>query len=280
MAKFVEKCKLLMMSLSIVLLVFSCVFFVGCKDKKHDNKNSVVSLTICEELKNASFFQNDYIDLSSYSVTVKLKKSKDLVLRLDDSNVYVSNFSTSEVGEFTATVSYQKKSVSFSYTVIEIVPVGIFYNGNDLTIYSQEGFDFSNIYLDVVYNNGAQSKVNLGLTSMSEIDRTCSYVKKTFTASYLGFTANINYYVTNRPFKELEIYEFVDNSGLFEDYLKYVCKSGDSFVYYRNLEGEVGFQSNLTIKEFNTYETFKIADRQKVYFTLTLVGNKVICEKK
>lgn len=280
--KFVEKCRNIIKFASICLLIFCSVFLVSCKDNKNTppEENRVASISLSEEFISHKFYKDDFVDFSSYDITINYTKSPSVVLKMNDSNIKIDNFSTKTVGTHKSTISYAGISVFFYYTILDIEAIGLFYNGSTLTIYGQEEFDFSNVYLDIVYNNGNSKQIAMNLVSISGPDKTCSLNTKTLTASYLGFNVNVSYIVTNRKVEETKMYKFEDKSGLFDSSLKYVMKSGESFIFYKNTDGEIGLQTNLNSSDFNTFEVSKFANRELKTFVFTLVNDTIICKEK
>ena len=266
---------------SLCIVLCCSLFFVACKKGKDPaDSNRVASISLSEEFVTREFYKNDFVDFSKYDITINYTKSASVVLKMNDVNVKIDNFSTENVGTHKATISYGGTNVFFYYAILDVELVGINYNGSPITIYSQEDFDFSKVSLDLVYSNGSHRNISMNMVSISGLSKTCSTSVRNLTASYMGFNTNVGYTVTNRKIEETKMYKFEDKSGLFDSSLKYVMKTGESFVFYQNTDGEVGLQTNITAASFNTYEGSKFADRELKTFVYTLVNDTIICIEK
>lgn len=280
MMNFIKSGKTLLKYVSICIVLICSIFFVACKDKNPEDPNRVASISLSEELVSRIFYKNDNVDFSQYDITINYTKSSSVVLKMNDSNVIIENFSTEVPGTHKATIKYADTSVYLYYAVLDVDAVGLYYNGDPLTIYSQETFDFSKVNVEILYSNGSHSPISLDKVSIGEINKSCSSNVRNLTVSYLGFNTNVGYRVTNRAVVESKMYSFEDKTGLFDSSLNYIMKSGDSFIFYKNSDGEVGFQTNYISAEFNTFEVSKFANSELKTFVLTLVNNTIICTEK
>ena len=268
-------------SVTIVLLVFSCFFFVGCKQNKDNNDtNKVVGIEPDMDFVSQTFYQGDVVDFSQYDVTINYVNGSKLELKMNDPNITISGFSTQTVGNFVCTISYQEISVKFYYAVLEVVPAGLFYNGKALILYGKENNDFSNVYLDVIYNNGNQTKVYLSSINDINFDLSLTNQTRELSVSYAGLTAKIPYTVTNREIKKFEIYNFTDNTGYFSENCRFIMQTENNFILYKNTDGEIVLSINKKPKDFNIYESSMIYNREQVFFILTLINNSVVADIK
>ena len=177
------------------------------------------------------------------------------------------------------TVSYEGQTKVIKYFVNEVLPINAIYKGEDITIYRNETYDFSKVFVTVLFNNGEEKEISLKDFSVSEIDYSLTEENRTIKVTYLGIEEEINYNVTNRKIEEYKDYDLIDNLNIFNDESIKIRFVNDKYIVHngQNLESlPKGQKANKST--FNRYWSINIYNGKptKIYFYL--VNESIYCE--
>lgn len=233
-------------SICLVLLLISGVFFVSCKDNPPVNK--VSDIAICEEFFTTPIYQNEYIDLSNYSVVVTNTIYDDETYSLDD--ILTNGLDTSSVGKHTFTITYRDCSKNFSYNVLPVSMIDARYIGDTLIYYKHEGADLSNQQFFVLYSDGTERRFDLSLATIVFEDLSVSDGLKTATATFEGIDFTVSYKVVTREIEDNTEYTLLDKTNNFTD-----CKisfSNGTYTIYTSSDNVI---SELVVGKITETET-------------------------
>lgn len=261
------------------ILILSCCL-VGCKkskDLKDPLTDNIKTIVVCEKFYEETFYINDLVELSNYTVLVTYESGTTETLKL--SSFGVSVLDTSSVGTKNLNFIYKEKSFIVTYEVLDIVPINAMYKGDALEIYRDENCDFLNVYISVLFNNGEERNISLAEFTIPSINQELSSETKTFTATFKEVSVNIPYTVTNRPIEENVDYDFDDTLNIFSETSIKIRFVGDKYIVHSGIDvPEEKPNQTATKCDFNRYWTLNVKDNKLYKIAFYLVDATIYCE--
>lgn len=138
-----------------VLLLFSGVFFVSCKDNSKP-QNQVSDITIESKFFSTKIYQNTQVDLSEFNVYVTNTIDEDESFTL--SQLYDKTLDTSKVGLHSFLLSYHDFNKAFDYQVLPTTMIDARFNGAPIEYFLHEGADIENSTFLALYSDGNEEK--------------------------------------------------------------------------------------------------------------------------
>lgn len=252
-----------------VLLLFSGVFFVSCKDNSKP-QNQVSDITIESKFFSTKIYQNTQIDLSDFNVYVTNTIDEDESFTL--SQLYNKTLDTSNVGTHSFLLSYHNFTKAFDYQVLPTTMIDARFNGSPIEYFLHEGADIENSTFLALYSDGNEEKIPLSEASFSFTNLEVSDEIKTTTATYNGFEFEIEYVVKTRKIQANTTYDFIDKAKYFNNDKQLYSILSDTQIKIFTVKDGVPkdtiplpiSQSNIPnefiVNQFNNgkFETFKI----------------------
>lgn len=197
-----------------VLLLFSGVFFVSCKDNSKP-QNQVSDITIESKFFSTKIYQNTQVDLSEFNVYVTNTIDEDESFTL--SQLYDKTLDTSKVGLHSFLLFYHNFTKAFDYQVLPTTMIDARFNGSPIEYFLHEGADIESSTFLALYSDGNEEKIALSEASFSFTNLEVSDEIKTTTATYNGFEFEIEYVVKTRKIETNTTYNFIDTSKYFNN---------------------------------------------------------------
>lgn len=252
-----------------VLLLFSGVFFVSCKDNSKP-QNQVSDITIESKFFSTKIYQNTQVDLSNFKVYVTNTVDKDETFTL--SQLYDKTLNTSKVGLHTFLLSYHNFTKAFDYQVLPTTMIDARFNGAPIEYFLHEGADIENSTFLALYSDGNEEKIALSEASFSFTNLEVSDEIKTTNATYNGFEFEIEYVVKTRKIQANTQYNFIDKAKYFDTNKQlYSSLSDNQIKIFINKDGvpkdtiplpisQSNIPNEFLVNQFNNnkIETFKI----------------------
>lgn len=158
-----------------------------------------------------TYYQNQTLDLSGGVITVTSTDGTTKDVAMTDSDVKVTGYNSTKVGEQTITVTYDGKSASFTVTVVavEVTSISIKTNPNKLTYYVGDTLDVTGGVINVHYSDNStkqfsMSNKNITFSGFSSTEAG----SKTVTVTYSGKSASFNVQVNAVALSTIEIEKY------------------------------------------------------------------------
>lgn len=265
----------------LILLLFSGVFFVSCKDNSKP-ENKVSDITIESKFFSTNIYQNTQVDLSNFKVYISNTIDEDETFTL--SQLYGKSLDTSKVGTHSFLLSYKDFTKAFDYEVLPVTMVAARYNGEPIKLFLHEGANISTATFLALYSDGTEEKIQLSEATFSFDNLEVSNEIKTTTAIYNGFTFNIEYVVKTREVQQNTEYSLIDQSNYFQSSKQlYATLTENKLTVYTKSDGVSKVEYTFTVSAssiINEYETNQVFAAQGfVKFKIFLTADGLVLEQ-
>lgn len=270
------KKKVLLNGFCLILLLFSGVFFVSCKEN-YKPVNKISNIAISEEFFTTPIYQNQYVDLSNYNITITNTIYDNETYSLDD--ILTNGLDTKITGLHSFIITYKDFSKEFTYNVLPVSMIDAMYVGTTVLYYKHEGPDLANQRFSVLYSNGSEKRFNLSDASINFEDLTFSLTEKTIMATYGEIKFKVPYKVVTREIIFNQEYNLIDKTNKFND-----CKiifSNNQFSIYTSNENIIDKKLSGKISQTeipNEYQSKVLVDKKLTSYIFYLTANGIVME--
>lgn len=264
----------------LILLLFSGVFFVSCKDNSVP-QNQVKDITIESTFFSTKIYQNTQIDLSVFNVYVTNTINEPEVFTL--SQIYGKELDTASVGEHSFLLSYNNFSKAFNYKVLPVTMIDARFNSDPIVFYLHEGANLKNATFLALYSDGSEAKIPLSNASFTFENLEVSDEIKTTKATYNNISFSISYVVKTRKIETDITYDFIDKDNYFDTSNQlFAFLSDDKFTVFELKNNEPKNERPLPLKPSeipNEYNVQQISDGENSTFKIYLTKDGIVMEK-
>lgn len=264
----------------LILLLFSGVFFVSCKDNSMP-QNQVKDITIESTFFSTKIYQNTQIDLSVFNVYVTNTIDEDESFTLNQ--LYDKALDTTRVGEHSFLLSYKNFSKAFNYQVLPTTMIGARFNGAPIEYFLHEGADIENSTFLALYSDGNEEKIALSNANFTFDNLEVSDEIKTTKATYNGFEFEIEYVVKTRKIETDKTHDFIDKDNYFNiSNQLFALLSGDKFTVFELKNNKPKNEHPLPLEPSeipNEYSVNQFLDGKNTTFKIYLTKDGIVMEK-
>ena len=261
----------------VILMCFAVCLLVGCNKDKDPTIDNILKIEVCSEFNQEEFYLNSIVNLSDYYVTVTYESGLTETINLTNFNL--GFLDTREAGYHEINLTYKDEVFVIAYTVLEILPIDAMFKGEVLEFYSGETYDFSNIIVSVLFNDGHEENVSLIEFVIDNIDYSLTEEIKYFSASYKGVDVSIPYTVTNSPIVLGVDYNFDDSLNAFSSKATKIRFLENWLIVHNNTQEkvEIVLEGTASKASFNGYTTIFVVNGPKDVY-LYLIGDTIYCK--